>query len=380
MLKILSFILLFSPATVFSAPLSQNDVSILLPLPSSQSEDLPFRPSTVGKFGELLPKTVYSKMPPLTFETPEATFKKLRVVAIRIDSCFPLSPPSVGCQSQVRFVWQPVAAQADGKVYANDAAIHTFYDLSESEFFGLVSQLEKLKDSVGSNSSNDALVINPLLKKQGLRSAYAKDLFAIILSQVGSSRLSQATFMQLSGSGNVWIFGGFLISGGVVRELPIPRISEFTQTFFNNPIFPTYFSNGAISPAPSGKDTFNLLVRNSRDITKADEPEVIESTMATIRIENPQRHNVHTMDCVSCHTAQVARIWATRQYPWLALEPRGQQFKFQSKFNLINNSPHQDNTTTVRAFGYKGLDPAISQRTINETAAVLEKLYSEPQF
>ncbi|MEN0059102.1 MAG: hypothetical protein AAGB31_09725 [Bdellovibrio sp.] len=380
MLKILSFILFFSPITVFSAPLSQNDISILLPLPKSQSEELPFSPSTLGKFGELLPKSVYSKMPPLDFENPEETYRKLRVVAIRIDSCFPLSPPLVGCQSQIRFVWQPVAGAADGKVYANDSAVHTFYDLTESEFLGVISQLEKLKDSVGPSSSNDILTVNPLLKKQGILSVYAKELFSIILTQVGSSRLRQATFMQLSGAGNVWVFGGFLISGGVVTELPIPRISGFTQTFFNNPMpfSPTYFSNGAISPAPTGKDTFNLLVRNSRDITKADEPEVIEGTMAAIRIENPQRHNVHTMDCVSCHTAQVARIWATRQYPWLALEPRGQQFKFQSKFNLINNSPNQDNTTTVRAFGYKGLDPAISQRTINETAAVLEKLYSEP--
>ncbi|OQW48507.1 MAG: hypothetical protein A4S09_04835 [Proteobacteria bacterium SG_bin7] len=80
----------------------------------------------------------------------------------------------------------------------------------------------------------------------------------------------------------------------------------------------------------------DLLIRDSRKIAPSDEAEVIESTLSAFRVENPNNHNPHTMDCVSCHTAQSARIWAVRQYPWLMLDPRGEQFKFKSKFNLTN--------------------------------------------
>lgn len=365
-----------APVTAWSAALSQNDVSILIPLPQSLASAPLFQPTSMGAFGELLPKIVYDKMPALEFQTPDETFKKLRVVGVRIDPCFPLTPPATGCQPQIRMIWQPIVGDANEQARSIDAAVHTFYNLSSDDFSILIAELEKLKTTKGSGILDEVLSVNPLLKKFGLDSAYAKELFSILLSHVGSKRLSQATFMQLSGLGNVWIFGGFLISGSQIADLPIPRITGFTQTFQS--ASSTYFLSSGASPAPKGADTFNLLIRESRDITRADEPEVIESTMSTFRIENPNNHNPHTVDCVSCHIAQAARTFATRQYPWLFLEGRGQQFKFQSKFNLINLSPNQNNTMLLRSFGYSGVDPAISQRTINETAAVLEKLYSAP--
>lgn len=376
---ILYTILFLNPLMAFSASLSQNDVSILIPLPNIPTEiSNLFRPATVGSFGELFPRFVYDEMPELAFETPEETYKKLRVVGVRIDPCFPMTPPSTGCQPQIRMVWQPIFTDSHGQIRSIDAAVHTFYNVPSDDFANLVVRLENLKATNGSGVPNEVLNVNPLLKKFGLNSAYSKKLFTIILSKVGSSRLSQATFMQLSGGENVWVFGGFLVSGTQINNLPIARINGFIQTFNNNPIFPSYFSNGGASPPPTGTDTFNLLIKDSRKIAPSDETEVIESTMATIRIENPNNHNPHTMDCVSCHTAQSARIWATRQYPWLMLDQRGLQFKFQSKFNLTNASPNPGNTKLLRSFGYNGIEPAVSQRTINETAVVLEKLYSTP--
>lgn len=374
MLKHLLFFIFLQPLSGLAAQLSQNDISILMPL--SQS-DL-FRPNTSGAFGELLPKFVYKKFPTLVFENPEETYKKIRVVGVRIDPCFfPVTSSMVNCQAQIRMVWQPLTINSIGDTIALDAAIHTFYDLPPSEFAQLITELEKIKATYGDDASDEAIGVSPLLRKYGLSSSYAKELFSILLSHTGASRLSQATFMQLSGGENVWIFGGFLISGRQITNLPIPRISGFTQKFQNNPSLfsPTYFANGKMDPAPHGVDTFNLLIGNSMDITKADAPEVIESTMSAFRVENPNSHNTNTMDCVSCHTAQMARVWSVRQFPWLNLEPKGYQFKFQSKFNLSNNSPNQNNTKILRAFGYSGTDPAVSQRTINETAAVLDRLY-----
>ncbi len=174
----------------------------------------------------------------------------------------------------------------------------------------------------------------------------------------------------------MWIFGGFLVAGTQINILPIARIARSTQSFFNSSFLSNYF-DGGVNPIPEGADNFNLLIRSSRKIAPTDEKQVVENTMSVFRIENPNNHNPHTMDCVSCHTAQPARIWADRQYPWLMLEGRGERFKFKSKFNLTNSSKDAGNTKLMRSFGYNGAEPAINQRVINETAAVLEKLYPQ---
>ena len=157
--------------------------------------------------------------------------------------------------------------------------------------------------------------------------------------------------------------------------MPIPRISGLKQTFFNNPIRPNYFSNAGPSPAPQGADTFNLIMRDSRSLNQANEAEVSEGTLATFRIENPTSHNPHTIDCVSCHVAQSAQLVAIRQFPWLMLDLRGEQFRYVSQFNLTNQSRNAGNTTLLRSFGYDRKEPAVNQRVINETAQVLERLY-----
>ncbi len=363
-------------SAAIAAPLSQNDISILMPMPDGASVDLLWQPSTKGAFGELLPVRVYDFMPSLGFETPEEMYPNLRVVGIRLDPCFvKVDAAPTDCQSQIRMVWQPW--ESDLPLRFQDVAIHTFYDVPNADFPQLIAKLEALKDKYQQTTQDEAVGVNPMLKRQGLGSAYAKELFEILLAQVGESRMSQATFMKLSGAGNIWIFGGLVVSGTVINPLPIPRIKTAMQTFTNNPntLTPTYFASGSIRPVPTGADTVGFLTANSSLLAPKDEPQIIESTMSAFRIENPRRHDTNSMDCVSCHVAQPARVWATRQYPWLVLEYRGKEFAFQSKLNLKNESPNQNNTTIVRAFGYFRADPAISQRTINETAAVLEKLY-----
>ena len=367
-------VLIFFSHSFEALALSQNDVSILIPLPQNANEDVLFRVQTQGAFGELLPAFVLGKMPALVFEEAKETFKRLRVISIRLDPCFPLASPQTGCQPQVRMIWQPLVENTDGSLRTLDAALHSFYDLTNEEFALLISQIENLKNQMGEKSSDEILTVHPLLKKYGLRSSYAQSLFSILLSHVGASRLSQATFMQLAGAENMWNFGAFTISGSQISRTIVPRTQKPIQVFRNSPITPDYFGHGGMFPAPQGADTFNLLVTESKLIEQKDESEVIEGVMSATRIENPNNHNPHTVDCASCHTAQMARIWANNQFPWLMLESRAEQFRFQSKFNLLNSSPQPGNTKVLRAFGYINSEPAISQRTINETARVLESL------
>ncbi|MEQ1664393.1 MAG: hypothetical protein ABL927_03360 [Bdellovibrionales bacterium] len=366
---------LSAPKTIEKTHLSQNDISILMPVPLNPLEDHLLRASSEGAFGELFPRRFLDQMPELVFEPADETYKKLRVIAVRIDPCFPTTLIKSGCQPQVRMIWQPLVQRSRGEMKLLDAAVHTFYNLTAADFSTLIQQLEALKASFQFENLDEILTINPQLKKLGLSSDYAKKLFSILLSHTGAERLQQATFMQLTGTENVWIFGGVFVLNGQINLLPIPRVGGFTQAFTNNTRNGDFFQHGGAHPAPQGQDNINLLIGESRNIKPSDEATVIENTMSAFRIENPNLHNPSTMDCVTCHAAQPARLWAIKQYPWLSLNERGEEFKFKSKFDLTNSSTNPSNTKLMRAFGYDGIEPAISQRTINETAKILEGMY-----
>lgn len=297
-----------------SLPLSQNDVSILMLLPKPDSLDLLLKPSIAANFGQLLPKSIFSHLPNLDLGDQDKLFENLRVVGVRIDPCFfQFASPEV-CQAQIRLVWQPVGITGDGRASAEDCAVHTFYNIEKNEFSSLVADLESLKDQSGSTAANESLNINPTLQSLGLESVYAKHLFKLLLRNTGESRLSRITFMQLTGSGNVWTFGGFNVVAGSLQKMSVARVNNETQTFSNGVLgaIPNYFS-GDISPAPNGPDTLNLLIRNSSVIATSDKDAVTESTLSAAQIENPLNHNANNTDCVSCHTAQPARLWAINQ-------------------------------------------------------------------
>jgi hypothetical protein len=354
-------------------PLDLNDVSILFPLPAEEESDSLFRPGTEGASGALLPRSVLEQLPNIALDTRENTYASLRAVAARIDPCFPSEQPPIQCLKQVRLVWQPLMKTGRGAI-AIDAALHTFYSLSETEFSSLIAELKALKRSSSVSTLGLALQIHPVLAQEGMKGVYAKKLTALLLKYAGAARLTRATFMQLSGGENVWIFGGIDLAQGAATEMKIPRIDRKRQSFMNNPIVPNYFHNSAIVPGPAGPDTFNTLLRDSRKIGQEQEMQVMEETMSAVRVENPKLHNPNTVDCVSCHMAQPARIYAARRFPWLVLEWRATEFRFTSPYNLANTSADPGNTKVMRAFGYDGVKPAISQRTVNETALAVEVL------
>ena len=165
-----------------------------------------------------------------------------------------------------------------------------------------------------------------------------------------------------------------------MTEIPIPRVDNLTQEFVNHalpgPSVKDFF-DAKIIPAPMGSDTFDLLIQNSNQVSASSKPKIVESVISTLRIENPQIHNPHTIDCVSCHISLAARRVAIRTFPQLNLESKTHDFVFKSKFNLENNTENPGHTREMRAFGYASQGrPVINQRTINETAFVLQQLYS----
>lgn len=351
--------------------LGLNDVSILLPLPQMGDWNLLPKPDTMTNKGVLISREVFNKIPQLlAFAPNDDIYQAMHAVGIRIDPCFTEGHGPVRCQTQIRLVWQPLS-NADTETSTFDASLHSFYQLTEIEFKSLITELKKLKSESGLNTNDqEPLGINPIIKSQGLKGDYYGKFIKIIYSYIGEGNFSRVTFMQLSMTGNVWVFGGFDLKNGELKPIFIPRIDSFKQTFRNSAAPRPIWFIGGITPEPTHPENLNALTRDSRKLAPQDEPAIIEAAKSAFKFENPKLHNPGTVDCVSCHVAQPAKTWAMRQYPWLQLDNVSRDVIYNSKMNIRNMSPMQIHTNIVRAFGYFMDMPFVAQRTINESAEV----------
>lgn len=375
----------FSMARASEPHWGLNDVSILFPIAEREAlRELP-QLETEGAFGVLLPKTYRAKLPQLLPVEQTETFRNLRLVAARIDPCFPSDASSSPlCLKQIRFVWQPIVQQ-NGVHVAQDTALHTFYALSDDEFSRLLTELKMIRIEAGIPNArmSEKLDVHPLLKAKGLTGRYFQELKRVLLHFTGQRNLSRVTFMTNHMNNNVWDFGGLDIENGEAKAITIPRIEKTLQRIVNGAVHfgqPTFFTGGIVPAPTQTDDNVTLLASNSRAIRPIEDEEVIEkAAQAAVRIQNPDRHNPNTMDCVSCHVAQTAFRFADRQFPWLLLARRhsGEAFLSQN-FSLANTTSDPNRTDNLRAFGYFEQMPAISQRVINESARVAERLNAWP--
>lgn len=356
--------------------LDLNDVSILFPLPKlGDWNDLPAA-STIAEKGVLLSKEVVQQIPQLlAMGTNEELYSSLHAVGVRIDPCFTEGRGPVKCQTQIRMIWQPLSNLTED-TSTFDASLHTFYQLTESEFKSLITDLKKLKSdfNIEPNLTNP-LTVNPTIEAQGFKSDYYNRLIKIIYTYVGEKNFTRITFMQLAMGGNVWTFGGFDVENGQLQKIKIPRVNSTTQIFRNSAAPRPIWFIGGISPEPTDSENLNILTKDSRKLAPQDETSIIEATRSAFKFENPSLHNPGTLDCVSCHVAQPAKIWALRQYPWLQIDNLSRDVIYTAKgINTRNMSPMQIHTNIVRAFGYFMTAPFVAQRTINETADVVNHI------
>jgi hypothetical protein len=357
-----------------------NDVSILFPLPKRLDErldgDLLLRPGSQGAGGPLLPSKDLDLIPALTHSGDTAK-SSLAVVGLRIDPCFPASlslslTRSIDpCRRQLRLIWQPLVV-VDGEISTLDAAVHSFYDLSQLEFEDLLKALLKLRASSRVSTQGLALQVHPALVAQGLEGPYGQQLRKLVMRFAGEKRLSRVTFMTLEAHNQMWDFGGFDIDGEKTTRIAIARVGTRLQSFVNRSQSSDEFLGGAKPQAPDDHDTFNRILTRSLDIANIDA--VLHADLDAIyRIENPRVFSPEQIDCVSCHAAQTARDWSFSKFPELFEAPN--EFAFRSSdWNLTNSTGDSRTTRMLRAFGYQGAKPSINQRVVNESAAVCESL------
>lgn len=377
----LSFVLFFlSLSSIAQAAWDLNDVSYLMPLPQVIGSDNLLRMKDEGPNGLLLPRQTLSVVPPLSpVMTSQEAEENLRVIAVRIDPCFPLPTP-MACQKQLRLVWQPLEIGFRNQTSTVDAALHSFYVLSDSEFDELLSDLVTWKNKFSPQTQTLPLQVHPAWKTEGDQSPALIEFNAIVKKYAGVTKLTRVTSMVVRGAGDMWAFAGFEFKDNRLKLFVVPRLDRQSQAFVNFAVPADHFERGMISPQPTGDDSFSKITTNSNryqlgETTPVHEETILKELRAMHRIENPHTFNPENMDCVSCHVALSARSWIEKNRSDLGLQAIADTFAYKNpRYNLENKSTNVHNTQSLRAFGYFGNELAISQRVINESAAVADQI------
>ncbi|KYG67072.1 hypothetical protein AZI86_08650 [Bdellovibrio bacteriovorus] len=368
------FLCLFALKT--QAAWDLNDVSYLMPLPQTMQDTGLLKISAKGRGGDLIPGILIDQIPFLSPNINKESAKQvLRVFGVRIDPCFPLPTPQ-SCQRQLRIVWQPIEKDFDGNIRAVDAALHSFYILTDKEFNALLTDIAVWKKNYSVQTEYLPLQVHPAWQDLGTQSPPLAAFHQIVLKYAGKENLSRVTAMLLRRGGLMWTFAGYEVVGDDLQVLEIPRLEgKKSQTFINLAYPPDKFSNGGINPLPQGSDVINTLVLGSDLLEERHEETIRNESRAAYRMENPKAFNPENMDCASCHVAQPAIHWVLNQRPNLKVDQIWNADIYKNlRYNLENKSPGVANTRIIRAFGYFDADMAISQRVINESAEVADSL------
>lgn len=369
---------------------SLNDVSILFPLPDSQMpvDDFSIKPDMLIKNGSLVPGDLYQKIPTLDDSGPgnETLYKtELRVVAIRLDPC-PAEPSVVRCRPELRLVWQPVyrvSSSQDHVLWSTrDTAIHTFYRFEEYEFDQLMSKFWAVKSALavqGVETESLALQIHPGFLSPRTRAKMLSEIKLIFAAHLKSEQIYKITFMRLLTPQVWWRFEGFVKENNVWKKVGIPRVDMTFEDIFNSApeeegLSETFgkkmdaIFNILPDSYPKEDDLTEVINHGFRQNSSVDRPTFMSSISAIERFQNPHFTNPHTLDCASCHFADSTRLYIDSQFSDLSQFTTPFSYQNSGQHNISNTTEKIRGTRVVRAFGYFGHEPAIMQRTINDSA------------
>ncbi len=371
-----------------------NDVSMLFPLPATQDEldSATLKASDEGSAGVLLPPSFYDAVGHITGSaakapTPggssEASYADLRATSLRLDPCFAAlapDPHGQGCAPQLRLVFQEVKFNASrGRSEAFDSALHVFYALSRDELLNLSLELYRLRLSRAQPGERlGRLQPHPLMVREGLAGPFAAAVRDLVRGLAGQERIARITQLSSTSTFN-WTFKGADFSSpspSALVAMAIPSLpgSATAQSFFSGFSFDDL--EGKFTPATSSADDLTALT-NVVTAAGLDAGTRQQSFDALARIDNPSRHSANTIDCASCHLATPAALLvAAPQYSMVesanpnAFAPDGGAVlpgELAPTFETLGQ-------LNLHAFSYLGIYPGISQRTVNETAAIVEYL------
>lgn len=304
----------------------------------------------------------------------EEAFDRLKMVAFRIDPCFK-DHFYENCRKQVRVVWQPfeiskpraLAAVSDESEVSEfglfkDAAVHTFYDLNEADFSAFLKKLAEIKKTYQVNTRGKSLTVHPGFKNV----RFLKSITDSIKIVVSSEKISRIAFMQLETSGLHWRFSSFdVVQSSLKPMVPAHLVQPEIDLMLHSPWSRRLLGDDIPVKTQQRDQLLNLAF--SAEKTQNQEKQL----RSALRVENPNRHLPGTIDCISCHVAPRVKERALKSLGAVGKTILSQSRFKQSGYNLTNQTRSR---SEFRALGYFGTDLEISDRVINESAAVAEQL------
>lgn len=346
-------------------PLGLNDVSVLYPLPADIGDPSYLKPEDVGARGELLPKDVYDAIPTFPVTPSEGlVYSRMRVIAVRFDGCGGL--PEV-CRPEIRLVMQPFKVPMG----VRDSALHLFYQMDETAMQEVVDGLRMLRPLAPEAVIEGPLDVHPALVAQGVAGVYGAALRKLVLDHVGEQNLVRVTFfLRAPPTNEVWFFGGFERDSGKMTAMNVVGVGTDPQRVILAKTDTSYkYDLTPLGTMPEDGQAFYSTA--AADAATAEERAMAMASY--LRVENPTKYVPDHLPCAGCHLSTFVTAEANRRF---GIEPAtfgNDQFKSPTR-DLSMRGSAATNVSSLRAFGYFGVDPMIAQRTINESAAVVDDL------
>lgn len=419
--------------SISTTELDVNDVSFLFPIPKTKEEFsglLNFK--VVATDGAaLVPKNIFdqviAKSREVSFDpefsslagTPRpqfaAEYSAWRIVGFRFDPCASSTKHAEirsiselkNCLFEIRLIAQPFQPESSpqtptGKPVENaqklnvfktsDFAMHLIFEVpvenQASTLTQLVSDLRVLKGSSSIETTGEPLSVHPTMSREGIgaEGKYAKLLRQTILKYTGGTKLTSIAFSGLLGGDKSWGFMSVPVDSKtqtVGAHVKIPDLPSQRQANRMSGLSSCCtFDPPLITEEPNMQTMGTFLIKTAQikpggdDLLKfqqdkANIQEFKQNLKLSLKLENPSAQSQFEGNCVSCHVATPFKhLSATNMNQDISqiadyLTPNGKTTKADLK--SLNVSPWR-----VRNFGYLNEIPIISQRTINESAAVAD--------
>jgi hypothetical protein len=354
-------------AEVPSRALGLNDVTFLFPLPESEALPVVALMSGTGAPGTaLVDEDLFDRV----VTTPAdvlADYADFHLVALRFDLCDRANgePCPVDADGVFRAVFQPLAGE-DG---ARDIALHGFYPIPNDDLPAVVAALRALA-ALQDEPVDSALAVSPAFGGPA-EDAFRTALRDLVLAYAAADNLSRLTlFAELPLTQPLdWVFRGVELVDGDFADIVMVDSDVTQQTVLLAPLGEevTYGAD----PLPAEPEGFSLALADQA-FASASEPEQNSALEALAAVDNPLSYTSNDVQCVTCHTSTALQ---KRRGTMAGQDPLAVDGAYASDYNLsIEGSDAADSKGSLRALGWFGKSPKISQRVVNETAHVLGEI------
>jgi hypothetical protein len=362
-----------------------DHVVVLLPLPTTADDEGHLvRPDEVGSKGRILPEWAMPGPALVQNEDRATTLANLRMVATRLDPCWPSIAVTdlTRCERVLHVIWQPIveAWEAGAKgMAAVDAGVHTFYRLGDREFTEVLAAMIAL-DAKTAVDPTLPLAVHPVIVSEGLGGAYYEGYRSLVLEHAGERNLFQMTFLGVRASstqkyvGQGWLLSGAQYEKGQAYRVVVATTSDNEQHFGNNVNGPSIEDEsgfvGDFIPKTANDELLLKIAADSKVAMTAPASEIQAGVDAALKIENPLLNTLDSVDCMACHVATGARVWAEKNR---GIDTSNNPNRYTSTtFDLTLTSESATRSNALHGLGYYGTHTSISQRTVNDAAAAAD--------